>query len=441
MQESEVALLSLLEAWKDRRIYSLARAILGLSDRFLRRHPPIEDVMAWHKLAAPHDPLSVTALLASPLRLDVRALRRQLAVLAEFPPDPRLALFGRRWVEELGLRGQRPDEACTRAHALWRQHGPIFPDDGAPLPPSPGPSEEQQLLAQIVASPEAWGVYADWLVERGDPLGELIARHLRGEELRSLRSPHKERWLRHYLRLVEAHYEQALPGPFALSAHLQCRPSLRSAGEGSVSLLEPMREDLLWARSLPGLTELTLSFWGPSGPARLSEAEEIFRESPVRSLTLRHPCWEAGRHGRAGSWPALERLTLSLGEEIRLDSGFLGELGRRPLCVVLERDDAVWSRLVEVLSAARQAAPGLQKVLLLGTYTQQMQLERDARGQLARLKPPGPLWATTLRGWLGDLPAGAITEVVGWAARHEREHVSAYLARLGVELILEKGPG
>jgi uncharacterized protein (TIGR02996 family) len=443
VREAEDCLLALLEAWKEQRSYPLARAVHALSGRFLRRHPPLDDLMAWHKLAAARDPLSVTALLAAPVRPDLRALRRILAALAEFPPDPRLAMYGLRWLDQRRLMREPRDEAASRARELWRLHGPIASGGAEPLH-TLGPSEEQALLAQVAASDgEApWLVYADWLMEQGDPFGERLSGWLRGQKGPSP-GPSGERWLKHHLGLVELSFAAPwkVPDALLIRGHLEGRPSLTWDREAQLGLIEPGREDLLWASSLPGLTRLALSFPGGDAAERLAEAEQIFRRTELRELRLVQPCWQAGRHGLAGSWPHLERLDMPLVEGgVRLDAELLGALGTRPLELVLRGDAYAWAEVLqELVLAAARAAPGLRRVSLLDRDAQRLlSLDRDSRGGLRRMRP---VWYRRTLSDLTRLPAGSLLEVVTNLPEPERASERARLARLGIELLFEDASG
>lgn len=141
------------------------------------------------------------------------------------------------------------------------------------------------LLAAIAAAPEAEGprlVYADWLVERGDPLGELIhaqvaiaARRPGDPALAELRA-----WERRILREHEARlagplhhpairwrYALGVPVGFGHAGTFQAPPPSRAN-----------RDNAIWLR-----------FW-PGGEVSVAWAEE---QSTARAID-----WRSGGRGR-----------------------------------------------------------------------------------------------------------------------------------------------
>jgi uncharacterized protein (TIGR02996 family) len=106
------------------------------------------------------------------------------------------------------LRAVEPllDEQATRG---WRALAP----ESAAAPASPSALDGAQLLAQIRARPDDDSlrlVYADWLLEHGDPLGELIV--LQDREARGAATAEEQKRGR---ALVRAHKDEWL-GPLAL---------------------------------------------------------------------------------------------------------------------------------------------------------------------------------------------------------------------------------
>lgn len=100
--------------------------------------------------------------------------------------------YGRWWVRDLGssngtfCRGERIHDAeLQHGDCFELSHGLVFRLLlHEPVEPS-APALERALQAQPDAA-EPWSVYADWLQEQGDPLGERLAAPRREDDLRWL---------------------------------------------------------------------------------------------------------------------------------------------------------------------------------------------------------------------------------------------------------------
>jgi uncharacterized protein (TIGR02996 family) len=229
--EPERALPELLEAWRRTRDRELARLIEAVSCRIDR--PPIEGKTAkarlasWHAIEAARDPADLHRLAAAVLDGTCAQAKERLARLAERAPDPRLGtlladlvesrVFSSTsnrsfWTLVLGLlvRTAEPrlverlervsfDHLGNLETFLAERLSAILPALVAELADLPALGEPDRrtveellererspvasepelevLLARILAHPEDDElrlVYADALLERGDPRGELI---------------------------------------------------------------------------------------------------------------------------------------------------------------------------------------------------------------------------------------------------------------------------
>ncbi len=235
----EQALEHLLELWALTRDVSLARLIEALSERLCAKRPPVgalrpsETERAWAERIASADAVDLGVLLPSLGEVNSVVGRKQLELLARFPPDPRIAArlcellvappFAANstapfWVEleavvqahadprvverlaaasplratldtEMGARIDRirarisedmrarladlatlEPELCARVEQIDRSLAPAERSLGA-----------DELLAAVLAEPGSLAhreVYADFLQARGDPRGEFVALQL-----------------------------------------------------------------------------------------------------------------------------------------------------------------------------------------------------------------------------------------------------------------------
>lgn len=227
------ALTLLLEVWRETRDPAVADLIDRLSSRVARPYRAvfpdalrgIEHSMRWRQRSESGDPLDVPALLAALNMAD-----SQLEYLSRWPDDPRLA----RWLvrTQNRYRGKECDTVRVmlsrlgdqrvvdelRAAGVWRETADavaartIVPAAPAELAAIVAIIDRRdtddraqaiatdELLARIYAHPDDLderAVIADWLVERGDPRGELISLQLA--------PPTRERRLR-AKQLVREHY-------------------------------------------------------------------------------------------------------------------------------------------------------------------------------------------------------------------------------------------
>jgi uncharacterized protein (TIGR02996 family) len=241
--DEERALATLLEAWRKSRAPRVADLIDLLSARVARRREPIRGktvtarTQKWKTISAEHDPADVERLLAMLWPPRWQAALDLLEPLGEWPDDPRIAmgLLGSlaedryntwtsyRFYEPLAQQMQRICDARTleplkkwvaQEHPHYVEHYakprvreaitamekalpgyPALDADGeaicSELEQALGAgalarAEEQQaaLLAEVYENPDdltCRQVYADFLSELGDPLGEFITLQLAPE--------------------------------------------------------------------------------------------------------------------------------------------------------------------------------------------------------------------------------------------------------------------
>jgi uncharacterized protein (TIGR02996 family) len=220
--DDEATLGGLLSVWRQSRSPALAGLIDMVGTR-LRKSPP-DDETSWHALAKSGDPAVLGRLLAAPWPRRLRDALRRVEALRRFLPDPRLArayvtllerfpgdytgetavsfwlavIGDARSVHDPRFEGRLSAAARSVHLGEWRCRGvdPEARRGVTSIPRSLTPSDEVRierleaavradsaalteanLLAAIHADPEDDGprlVYADWLLERGDPRGELI---------------------------------------------------------------------------------------------------------------------------------------------------------------------------------------------------------------------------------------------------------------------------
>lgn len=219
--EREVALLALLDAWREVRSVRIARLIDKLGLRVTRRAlgtKPIKKAnQRWHEVAAARDPLDLPRLFAAMTTGGVAAAKKRVDVLATFPDDPRMATglatllavapyFGSATSEALAaaaramiLRGA--DERVVATLAPYTERADIAKlaaEVRAAITPDALPatararcdeldrllgSSPDELLAAIYDTPRDDApreVYADWLLEHGEEAyGEWIQLQLR----------------------------------------------------------------------------------------------------------------------------------------------------------------------------------------------------------------------------------------------------------------------
>ncbi|HEU0037554.1 MAG TPA: TIGR02996 domain-containing protein [Kofleriaceae bacterium] len=248
------ALGHLLEAWRACRQPRIADLIDVVSAAVTRAREPIASgrlrtrLAAWKAVAARRDPADVGRLVKPPWRPSIDTQVLMARTLAEWPDDPRIAMFFAELLEQMRepdtgtatwhyrpmlvrvaeLRDERalaivrevmkrPDARTVAMvqGATWTLEGrardgrgelsfedadvmPMSPETeriverieagrgGAPAAKLRG---EADFLAAIYAEPDAMGlreVYADWLQERDDPRGELIMLQLAREQGRAV---------------------------------------------------------------------------------------------------------------------------------------------------------------------------------------------------------------------------------------------------------------
>jgi uncharacterized protein (TIGR02996 family) len=183
--DDEASLEELLHAWRCCRAPRLAACISKVSDRLRARQEALFKRRHWLTVEREHKAADLGRLLMT-LEAGRWSASDELPLLLRWPADPRLVPLISRWKDGISELGR----SCGR----WL---------GEIRPPEELSAEElkvlarietavagtmvsgEDLLAQIYERPDDLGlrlVYADWLVERGDPRGELITLQLRRAE-------------------------------------------------------------------------------------------------------------------------------------------------------------------------------------------------------------------------------------------------------------------
>jgi uncharacterized protein (TIGR02996 family) len=267
--ELGAALEALLRAWRELRAPELGDLIERISTLAAATRPPLTGATQsafderWRARASEADAVELGALLPSLLRGDSYQARRRLKLLAHHAPDPRLAStlaaairhppyvsgstssFWRtlhavlvdcadpRVLAALEPDGSAGGERTSMAERLegWRRRSVATMQQRLAALPCALPPEQRErlaaieallgerersqarrsgdeLLAEVYAEPSdrvRRQVYADFLLERGDPRGELIALQLadgRGQldragqrRIRALLREHQLTWL------------------------------------------------------------------------------------------------------------------------------------------------------------------------------------------------------------------------------------------------------
>ncbi len=230
-QGNEEALRLVLEAWREVPHPRLV-ALVERLDNTLKRRPlgqaSLKAMNArWLEVAKARDPIDVPRLLAALTTGRAQATLGRLRELAQFPNDPRTAMAlasllaeppfepgvaMTQMVELVGgllVRMAHPETLVTLAAHRTRPEieTVCLAIEGAVQPPRELDAAEESLCTQLDAAlpetrvadalldaiytaPDDHGlrsVYADWLVERGDPRGEFI--HLQLAAARGQLSP------------------------------------------------------------------------------------------------------------------------------------------------------------------------------------------------------------------------------------------------------------
>lgn len=181
-------------------------------------------------------------------------------------------------------------------------------------------SDPNRLEAAIAADPDdgdAWIVYADWLLARGDPWGERLARSLRGEPVDALDRAHREDF--HGRALAEWIETGRLARVMALEARHGFTLHAKLTRGVPASTVRPLVDSLLAAPSsrflrsltiddpdvdalVPALAELEVPTWferlslstlGDRGAAAMFESADGFARLPALELP-RHGLSDAG---------------------------------------------------------------------------------------------------------------------------------------------------
>jgi uncharacterized protein (TIGR02996 family) len=235
--------------------------------------PPAGNPAFWREMfalvAVAGDPRSIARLrdldlerLVRPSSLETLARRRDETITALRKSYPRMPALGTHTTQLARLAVEiRRRQASSRGAALTGD----------------------QLLAEIRNHPDDDGpriVYADWLQERGDPRGALIALQLGGGEPRQIRA------------LLDAHAATWLGAIATVAVHAHTR---FARGFAVAVTINPRNETYL--RSVVGAPE-----WFSVEELTISG---MFAESTVCADLIRHPCMRSLRDVRGlGSAPA-----------------------------------------------------------------------------------------------------------------------------------------
>ncbi|MCX5743051.1 MAG: TIGR02996 domain-containing protein [Proteobacteria bacterium] len=194
-QRIEAALDLLLSIWRGTRSDEVADLIERLGRRVARRPLGGSTLKAmtarWMEIAEARDAHDLPRLVAALANGRAATAATRLAVLLEFPEDPRVV---RELETFLAVPPYASGTAMDRSTALARQYLERCATGARPLTDEErrvvvelsslaGSKSGDELLAAIYANPRDDGpreVYADWLLEQGDPRGELLVLQLRG---------------------------------------------------------------------------------------------------------------------------------------------------------------------------------------------------------------------------------------------------------------------
>lgn len=110
--DAAAALTTALDAWRAARAPALADLIDLLSNRIA--FPPIQDDLAWTKVAITKDPLALGRLLSVIGDLPVSFLPNAVVKLAAFPDDPRIGSAALGWIVD-------PPTQSTSTYPFWTQ--------------------------------------------------------------------------------------------------------------------------------------------------------------------------------------------------------------------------------------------------------------------------------------------------------------------------------
>lgn len=367
-KESERALLRALELWRERRKPELAELVDRVSARVKR--PPLgkgslERMHArFLEVAKARDPLDVPRLVSALTNGRSAQLAARIAELAELPPDPRIAtgladLFAtpplgegptRRKVLDIVYRvlvntadarviarlqpyAERTEVTglldelerhVTERYPLAR--GGLDADEAKLVASLRGPVTASDLLAAIYAAPNDDGpreVYADWLLENGDPeRGEFITLQLLRAKAGTGSTPRErllqldnDHWGGPLLKLATIElYERGFPSHCAARAQNQrtfvsqlSEPAWATVRRLSLAGFESVPPTIMQMpnfRQLTALSDVSLAFAAAAVRGRPPHdlADLDVEESAI--MPAPHDLEDA----LGGEWPGLPRL-------------------------------------------------------------------------------------------------------------------------------------
>jgi uncharacterized protein (TIGR02996 family) len=375
------------QAWLSLADRACARDVPVLLDTLLKVPPAWALERLERLLLFPSDPrvdswcVSVLEELEPHVPTTRKYLRRHLDLLSRLADStllPRIEALPTRWARDLwgGTAAWLRQELQQRLVPLRARLAELDLQPGldAMLRDALEPELARTgdtLLAMIQAHPERDDVrlvYADALLERGDPRGELIQLQYRGgsgARVRQLLSEHGRRWLGPLSQVIRAGFE------FERGFLASCRVSLRRPG-----LLRELEGHPMWStvRALEGsariglhpvarsLRELTVEMSDATGREGLAEPWIELLESTERPLTklvyrtYSHSLRELDLLRRCPALPQLETLCVLDGHpdvvSALLDAPVLARLGTLSLAPY-----SLWHQGAPAIVAALQQAP------------------------------------------------------------------------------------
>jgi uncharacterized protein (TIGR02996 family) len=460
LEEAEAALkagelagaaLALRRAWESSKDEAIARLLLSLPVPCSMPYPEGESArnLWWEGLAARQDPADLPALLSALWPKTQTAAQTRIDALSRFPPDPRIVQF---LVDQLAMGMDR--QSCLKVFEVLEKTGwaggltedelgylrnfylissTVVPSytlsqllkPKAPVPDSPLQkllplkSHSQALLEAILSDPTADTprlVYADYLIEQGNPRGEFIQLQLKPYEsltpkeerrLEELRSKHYAGWSRISPGIVPntTQFARGFPSSATLQLYPLILPRLQACLEGR--LLEIVDFDprcqsaevvsLLEQRLLPALHTIT------AFPSHITP-----KYCPgIHSLTLHY---EGDVRVRLEAFPDLKHLLVQPDQlEGLVDTLQYISLSRIHITSLGYYEEEEPGRVYESITAL----PNNIKQVAFGMIEDEyLLLERDALGNFSRLLfDTSSSWE--LMEILEQLPVGSLMLIEG----------------------------
>lgn len=297
------------------------------SDALVGLHEPLPDTpkalhAAWMKLAASRAPGSLPRLLETLGRGAATDIAARATELLDFERDARIADAIVEILEYAPVKARESNPffvvlGLTLVAHGDRRHAPASKKLGEALPqlewlgrlldvrraaPSPEaaepaiaskpstPSDERSFVAWIAEAPDDLArrsVYADWLSERGDPRGELMALQLAGagsepapaaeKRVAALLKKHQKAWLRSIARNLFGRSEPVFADGMLSAIRLDLR---KVAPKPDEPLLVGLRKLMVWGREDAQAKKLLAS-------PLLSGLREL--EAPIALVAALHP--------------------------------------------------------------------------------------------------------------------------------------------------------